>query len=382
MPRRGEVAACYNGAAVNIYLIPYTAWRHLVLGFLLGGLALSVWWAVLWMVVVGVPFLYETIGLIWKQYMEGPLFIGSVAVSLSMASLLVEGSLRRRAFRWRFGLTAAAGAITGFGFLLSYPIIQYTLPLFTGAIGDLLIADSNLVTLRYRILLWLSGGFWSGVGPLVVRRLHHRFALRFKRGRDADFVPPLPTWFEWFDIVVAHIGGAVVAASLGAAAWHLPGHDSRIAGDLYLASALGPMVWGFLYGALTWSIPDDLYVGWIRVLSAERYGQRIPIPHPDGSPSERFLGHFPRGLDLYLPAEQGVAELHVSFIVDARSRYAVRGLSVEPTLVKRFLERVDLRYDVRRPAPLETQLGMEDRILLGDKGQTVVEFVMLPKEER
>jgi len=94
------------------------------------------------------------------------------------------------------------------------------------------------------------------------------------------------------------------------------------------------------------------------------------------------VGHFPRGLDLYLPADQAVAELHISFIVDGNSRYAVRGLSIQPTQVKRFLERVDLRYDPRRPAPLETELKMEDRILLGPGGETVVEFIMLPKEER
>ena len=367
---------------MNIYLIPYTSWRHLVLGFFLSGVALATWWVVLTLIVVVGPFLYENFGFIWKQYMEGPMFIGSLAVVLSSSSLLVEGSLRRRALRWRSMLTAMAGGITLGGFMLTYPIIQYTLPLFTGEVGDLLVADSNLVTLRFRLLLWLSGGFWSGLGPLLVRRFHHQTARRFRWGRDGDFVPPLPTWPEWLNQVFAHVGGAMVAAALGAVAWHVPGHDSRIAGDLYLASALGPFVWGFFYGSLVWPIPDDLYVGWVRVLSAERYGQRIPVPHPDGSPSERFVGHFPRGLDLYLPAEQGVAELHVSFVVDERSRYAVRGLSVEPTLVRRFLERVDLRYDRRRPAPLETQLAMEDRVLIGPKQDTVVEFIMLPKEER
>ena len=45
-------------------------------------------------------------------------------------------------------------------------------------------------------------------------------------------------------------------------------------------------------------------------------------------------------------------------------------------------QRIDLRYDPRRPAPLETELSMEDRILVGGDGQTVVEFLLLPKEER
>jgi len=46
------------------------------------------------------------------------------------------------------------------------------------------------------------------------------------------------------------------------------------------------------------------------------------------------------------------------------------------------LERVDLRYDPRRPAPLETDLRMEDRVFLGaGAAQTEVEFLLLPKEE-
>jgi hypothetical protein len=352
------------------------------MGFVLAGAALVTWWLVLMLVVVVVPFLYEHVGVVWAQYMEGPLFLGSIATVLSLGSLLLEGSLRRRALRWRMIFTGLAGGITFLGFVVCYPIFQYMLPLFTNDAGDLLVADSNLVTLRFRILLWLMAGFWAGFGPFMARRLQYQMASRFNWGTDSSYVPPAPGWLDWANQLFSHVGGSMVAAALGAAAWHLPGHDSRIAGDLYLASALGPLVWGMFYGMLVWPIPDDLYVGWIRVLSAERYGQRIPVPHPDGSPSERFLGHFPRGLDLYLPAEQAVAELHVSFIVDERSRYAVRGLSIQPTMVKRFLERVDLRYDPRRPAPLETQLNMEDRILLGDQSQTVVEFLMLPKEER
>ncbi len=367
---------------MNIYLIPYTPGRHLVMGYVLSGVALVTWWALLGFFVQGQAWMYENLGFMFKQYMEGPMFLGGVAVMLSLASMLLEGSLRRRRLRWRVLLTGAAGGITLFGFLIGYPVYQYTMPLFTGESTDLLVADSNLVTLRFRLPLWLLAGFWSGMGPFVVRRFQHTMASRWGWMKDSDFVPPQPTWPEWFNQLFSHVAGAMVAAAFGAAVWHLFGHDSRIAGDLYWASALGPMVWGFLYGVLIWPIPDDLYAGWIRVLSAERYGLRIPIPHADGSPAERFLGHFPRGLDLYLPVEQAVAELHVSFVVDGNSRYAVRGLSIEPTQVKRFLERVDLRYDPRRPAPLETELKMEDRIILGDQSQTVVEFIMLPKEER
>ncbi len=367
---------------MNIYLIPYTPGRHMTMGYVLSGVVLVYWWLLLLFLVQGQVLLYERAGFMFQQYMEGVMFLGGTATVLSAGSLLLEGSLRRRRFRWRLGLAGMAGGITLVGYLLTYPMWQYMLPLFTGADGDLLVADSNLVTLRYRLGLWLLAGFWCGIGPFLVRRFHHAVSHRFGVMKDAAYVPDLPSWLEWANQLFSHVGGAIVAASFGAAIWHLFGHDSRIAGDLYWASALGPMVWGFLYGVLVWPIPDDLYAGWVRVLSAERYGLRIPIPHADGSPAERFVGHFPRGLDMYLPAEQAVAELHVSFVVDGKSRYAVRGLSIQPTLVKRFLERVDLRYDVRRPAPLETELKMEDRILLGENGETVLEFIMLPKEER
>jgi hypothetical protein len=60
----------------------------------------------------------------------------------------------------------------------------------------------------------------------------------------------------------------------------------------------------------------------------------------------------------------------------------VRGLSVQSTVLKRLFAKVLLHYDPRRPAPLETELSMGDRVLMG-AGTTYseVEFVMLPKEE-
>ena len=74
-------------------------------------------------------------------------------------------------------------------------------------------------------------------------------------------------------------------------------------------------------------------------------------------------------------------EMHLSVAVDEKQRYSARGLSLQPTRVKRFLERINLSYDARRPTPLQTRLSSGDRIELGDDG-TEVEFIMLPKEER
>ena len=50
-------------------------------------------------------------------------------------------------------------------------------------------------------------------------------------------------------------------------------------------------------------------------------------------------------------------EVHLSVAVDKDRAYRARGLSLQPTRVRRFLERVDLRYDPQRPAPLETRLS-------------------------
>jgi len=255
-------------------------------------------------------------------------------------------------------------------------------PLLGGEAMRPVLRDASLVTLRYRLVIWAVAGLAAGLGPWFIRRQQAWIARRFGWGVDGVGPSRSPTWSWWLIDLFHHGGGGLAAALMGAAVWHSLGFYDQVGGDLYLASGLGMLAWGLSHGLLVWAVPDDLYAGWLRVLSAERYGLRIPVPSLDGGPAERFVGHFPRGLDLYLPAEQGVAELHMSVVVDPDHRYAVRGLSVQPTLVKRFLEKVDLRYDPRRPAPLETRLSMEDRIFIGADGETLVEFILLPKEER
>lgn len=368
---------------MNIYLIPYTSLRHVVMALLLGGAALLSWWTTLWLVVVALPWLHDGVGWVWTQSFEGALYLGGLSTTVAFATVFAEGSLRRRALRWRFFWAAFGAAIALAGTLLAQLAVRWVLPVFTPDDIDELLADASVVTLRFRLMAWVSAGAWAGLGPWVARRMHAGLTRRWTwGGRDAAGPPPAPGWVEWALIAFAHLGGGLAAGAFGAAAWHVPGFYHELGGDLYLASAAGAFVFGATHGMLVWPIPDDLYAGWVRVLSAERYGLRIPIPHGDGTPAERFVGHFPRGLDLYLPADRGVAELHASFVMDADRRYTVRGLSVQPTVVKRLLERVDLRYDPRRPAPLETTLRMEDRVLIGAAGETVIEFLMLPKEER
>ena len=52
-------------------------------------------------------------------------------------------------------------------------------------------------------------------------------------------------------------------------------------------------------------------------------------------------------------------ELHTSFRVDESQRYYLRGLSVYPTRMKRFLEWVRLDYDPKSPVPVETHLNQK-----------------------
>jgi len=181
---------------------------------------------------------------------------------------------------------------------------------------------------------------------------------------------------------ISHLCGGLAAALSGAVFWHVLG-NSAFGTDLYLASLAMGLVWGFLYGVLIWGIPNELYAGWLRVMSSERYGRRIPVDPPDGSHMERFVGHYPRGLDLFISQDEGVSELHLSIAVDDEQRYFALGLSQRPTLLRRFLERVDLRYDPSGSAPVKTRLQSGDRIRIGtDRISAEMEFLMLPREEK
>ena len=74
------------------------------------------------------------------------------------------------------------------------------------------------------------------------------------------------------------------------------------------------MSFGFTFGLSTRTIPDDLYVGWIRVLKGARFGHRIPIDAKEDKPKERFIGAYPNGLDLFFPVEETVQPLHASIV--------------------------------------------------------------------
>lgn len=336
-----------TGTDVNIFLLPYTWTRHVAMALWCAAAALVAWWVALgWVVLVGAT---------WSPSWDGPILLGLVAGVVAGASLLGEGNLYRMPMAKRLARTALGVAITIAMTLAWYYAwheiaLSVLVPSSMAQDAD----DSSLVSLRFRLGAFVMGGLATGLGPMIVRK--------------AD---------GWF----AHIVGGLASGFAAAAAWYIC--NQAFYRDLYLGGAAMALAWGFTFGLLAWGIPDQLYAGWLRVMSGSRYGRRIPIDARDGRARERFIGHFPRGLDLFLPLEEGVLEMHLSVLVTADQKYRARGLTLQPTLVRRFLERVDLRYDPRRPAPLETKLSSGDRVTLGQgAGSVDVEFLMLPREEQ
>ena len=338
-----------RSASVNIFLIPYTPFRHFAVALGTAALCVVAWWLVLTLTWTWSP---------WSVAWDGPIFLGTLAATAGGGSLLAEGSLRRTPLWKRVLITALATALS-----FALAVAWYwgwagvVGPLVFGTEGAEDLADDSLVSLRYRALSWVATGFGAGMATGAARR------------------------FRGF---LAHLTGGVAAGLAGGAVWFAVGYPKfAFSQDLFYAGALGSVAFGFCFGLFTWGVPDDLYAGWLRVLTTTRHGRRIPIDATDSTPRERFVGHFPRGLDLFLPVDDGVLEMHISVLVNRKQEYRARGLTLAPTVVKRFLERVDLSYDPNRSAPLETRLSSGDRIVMGPPGNpTVVEFLMLPREER
>jgi hypothetical protein len=311
------------------------------------GAGMMAWW-------LSLAWIYYQ-GAWWAPSMDGFVLMSAISGAVAGAHILGESNLRRHGLvgrLWRVALAVAlAVGFTGLWYLFWHGAIQ---PLVFNAWAEDA-GDSSLVSLSFRLGAFGMGGLACGCATSAVRKL-------------AGVVPQM--------------AAGLTAGLCAGAAWHLL--SSTVLGtDLYLAGAAMGGVWGLVYGALAWGIPDELYAGWLRVLSPNRYGLRIPVDAPDGAAKERFVGHFPRGLDLFLAVDEGVQELHCSVYVDKEQRYAARGLGQQPTQLRRFLEQVDLSFDPARPAPLETELRSGDRIIIGNGQQeSELEFILLPREER
>jgi len=327
---------------VNVALVPYNWLRHVQPALFGAAAALLAWWLVLTLIAVaGGP---------WPVAWDGAVFLGALAGSSALASVLGHAGLARESWKQRLAHGAITVALSG-GLAVGGALLGGLVA--TAMDSDIDAGDPTLVSLQHRLAAFALAGLATAIGPVVVRK-GRQWAVQLTSG------------------LVAGLGAALV--------WHVASYT--FFHDLYLASAGAALTWGGLFGALAWGVPDALYTGWVRVLKGGRFGERVPVDAPGGGVRERFVGHFPRGLDLWLPAEEGVQELHVSVAVDGDQRYAARGLSLHPTVVKRPMERIDVRYDPRRPAPLETRLRSGDRIVVGDGQREVeLEFLMLPKEE-
>jgi hypothetical protein len=328
---------------LNIYLVPYTWARHVHVALTTGSCALLAWWCTLMWV--------GTVGPFWPLEADGAVYLGVIAGSIAGSSMLTEGGLHRHEIKWFLtrvppAIAIAMGVSIGGAFLIRSTggaVLPDQVGLDAG--------DATLVSLRYSLLPFAVAGWGASLGTLVARK----------------FADPL-----------IHMGAGISSGLMGAGAWYLC--NRWLFYDLYIAGALGGLTWGISFGLLAWGIPDSLYAGWLRVLSGSRFGRRIPIDAE--GPKERFVGHFPRGADLWLPVEEGVQELHVSISVNDKQEYRTHGLSQYPVTLKRFLEKLDLRYDPRRPAPIVTRVQSGDRIIIGDgKRASELEFIMLPREE-
>jgi len=334
---------------MNRSLTPYAWSRHVSEALVVCAWVVVVWWAL-------VTFLIDlgpTLGLVWHPWFDTYLYFGAFSAVIAGSSVAIEQVHLRRPFMKR---TVSSAVAAGIALLVSVSGIAIIRVITGMVVSDgmrPLVEGGSLVTLRYTVMIWVWAGFATALGPLIVRK-----------------------GASWR----VQIAAGLVAAFIAGAVWHTCTRLLFL--DLYYASVAGPLVWALFYNSLAWPFPDQIYAGWIRVLSGPRAGHRIPIG--EGSQTiERIIGHYPRGLDLHLGANDGVAELHASVLRRADGSFAVRGLSQSPLLLKRMLERIDLRYDVRRPAPLESDLQMEDCLVLEhNKGSTALEFLLLPRGDR
>jgi len=358
--------------------IPYTWTRHLAAGLKAGSNMLVVWLVFQAFVVGAAPSLEES-GFYWLREAEFFVLLSTAAAVLAWTSVATEWGVRKRRLFWRFFYSSVAGFAAWVFTLLLMLIVQALLLASGGEVWGETLTDPSLVSLRYRGAFWVAAGLGSGLGPWMARSM--RF-FQDRLGFDDGTGPAIkPRWTSLVTELYHHLMAGLTGSLLGASIWYACYALPWLGSDLYIGSALGLVVWGVVHGSIAWILPEDLYGGWARLLTGQRFGKRIFLGKLDGVHTERFLGHYPRGLDLFVDATQGVEELHVSMVNDGRGRFTVRGLSYAPTRLRRFLEAIDLSYDVSRPAPLETQLSMEDRILVGSAGETEFEFLMLPLDE-
>ena len=336
---------------MNIFLIPYTWLRHLQGAIWCSFFALIYWWLhISWI---------AWIGAFWNASWDAIYFFGGLAATVTGGSIFIEASLHRWNLRLRISkISLASGMGFGFYFIIG-PICSWISYLFMSSQGMEDAGNNFLVSLRYTIDSFIACGISTGMAVFLMRTEKNRVV--------------------FFNHMISGMYAGVFSA-LFWTAFHSFLERLYFDYHLYWSGFSACVSFGFFFGLGSWTIPTSLYAGWIRVLSNYRFGHRVPIDGGDGLAKERFIGHYPNGLDLFLPVDQGVQELHISVFLNDQGEYILRGLGQERIQVKRSLEWVQLHYDPKLPAPYESNLSSGDRIQIGTDAE--IEFVILPREER
>jgi hypothetical protein len=209
----------------------------------------------------------------------------------------------------------------------------------------------------------MVAGAAAAWGPWCVRVGRQLIEVARARWRWTFLPAAPPLEGGWVVQTLAHGVAGLAAGLTGGLGWYLSG---LALGDRFFAAAGGAWLVGAAVGGLTWAVPERHFVGWMRVRAGARPGWRVHLDPRDPARSERFVGHFARGMDVFLPEAEGVAELHVSLLAPGDGVWTARGLSQRRVTVNRPLERVELAYDPALPAPLETPLRTDDLVRVGD----------------
>lgn len=157
-PRAREAAT-----AVNIFLIPYTWYRHLAMAFWCASWGLVGWAAVLTIFVKLSPS--------WHPALDGSVLLSTLAGTIALASIAGEAALRRRSLiqsSWRVFLgTGLSVLLAMLGYWLWSEVFNRLV--YSGEAG-IDAVDSSLVSLRYRFGAFVLAGLASGIGPLLLRK--------------------------------------------------------------------------------------------------------------------------------------------------------------------------------------------------------------------
>ena len=342
---------------MNVFLIPYNWTRHIQMGLWCGVVGTFFWMA--WMSSL------LLFGLSVSPVLDGFTIVFLLALTGALGIRTGEAGLLRWTLRRRILSIALTTAFT-FAWAL---LIYWLWSLIALGLFDELGRDPHVAALRYRLGDFMAAG--------LICSLSHISSVRWSSRAEMVSKESLKR------VVGIALLAGLFASVTASAGWSLANY--WISQHYYWSGLMMFALFGFAWGLGLWTVPDELYTGWIRVLSRDRFGHRVPVDADKSVFKERFVGSYVNGLDLHLPyttssGSEGVQQLHISVLRDPQNQYYVRGLAQEHTKMQRFLEWALLSYNPSSPVPKEIRLSNGDRLELGP--QTEVEFVVIPREER